>query len=109
MYHPYGGDNYVGTGVPRRFYGILNPNICRLRYMPKGREGMFCFDSMKASACVRFVVVSVLPLRRFLANMFSILSCFPPFSLIICLQEHLVESSLQPRVYERVLPEAGNR
>src|SRR6218665_1277178 len=82
MYHPYGGDNYVGTGVPRRLYGILNPNICRLRYMPKGREGTFCFDSMKAAACVRFVVVSVLPLHRSLASMFSILSCFPPFSLI---------------------------
>src|SRR6218665_361814 len=27
-------------------------------------------------------VVSVLPLARFLASMFSILSCFPPFSLI---------------------------
>src|SRR6218665_2731222 len=36
--------------------------------------------------CINFiivvVVVSVLPLGRFLASMFSILSCFPPFSLI---------------------------
>jgi len=28
------------------------------------------------------IVISVLPLGRFLASMFSILSCFPPFSLI---------------------------
>src|SRR6218665_1664848 len=29
-----------------------------------------------------YVVVSVLPLDRFLASIFSTLSCFPPFSLI---------------------------
>ena len=42
---------------------------------------------MHAYVCVcmgvcMYVVVSVLPLGRFLASMFSILSCFPPYSLI---------------------------